>query len=106
LLAETIRGYGVPDLDDTTKRMILEHWGVEELEITPLAGRPDREQIIESIKVDRVHLGPLDPKIYVGRVHYFDLPLCHLRSDLTARFHIRRSGEDSIGLELLDIHVL
>jgi hypothetical protein len=106
LLADTIRGYGVPDLDDDTKRFILEEWGVDELEMTPIAGRPDRDAIIASIKIDRANLGPLDPQRYLGWVHYFDLPLCHARSDMTARFHIVRVGRDRLGLELLDIHVM
>ncbi|MBT4866924.1 MAG: hypothetical protein HON53_17615 [Planctomycetaceae bacterium] len=106
LLADTIRGYGVPDIDTVTKQMMLEDWGVNEFEITTLEGREDREAIIDSIEIDREYLGPLDPDRYLGHVHYFDLPLCNDRSDLTARFHILRIDNDKLALELLDIHML
>jgi len=39
-------------------------------------------------------------------VHYDDVPLSGYRSDLTARFHIMRVGEDRLTLEFLDIHVM
>jgi hypothetical protein len=106
LLADTIRGYGVPDIDGTTKQFMLEDWGVDEFEMTTLEGREDRDAMIDSIEVDRENLGPLDPERYVGDVHYHDLPLCHARSDLTARFQLLRVGDDKLALELLDIHVM
>ena len=109
ILANTIRGYGIADLhesDPTTLRLILEEWETDELRMTTLNGREDRSQIIASIEVDRENLGPLDPREYLGWVHYHDLPLNDQRSDLTARFHIRKSGADELGLELLDIHVM
>lgn len=109
LLANTIRGYGIADLhesDPTTLGFILEEWETDELRMTTLDGREDRHQIVAEIDVDRENLRSLAPSQYVGWVHYFDIPLNNERSDLTARFRIRRSGTDRIGLELLDIHVL
>ena len=109
LLANTIRGYGIADLhesDPTTLEDILEEWESDELRMTTLNGREDRQQIVSSIEVDRENLRTLDPNHYIGWVHYYDIPLNDERSDLTARFRIRKSGADQIGLELLDIHVL
>lgn len=54
--------------------------------------------------VDRENARGLDPAGYAGMVH-FDLPLDGEWSDLTARFHIRKLG-DELALELLDVHVL
>ena len=39
-------------------------------------------------------------------VHYHRVPLSGFLSDLTARFHIQRVGEDQLTLEFLDLHVL
>jgi hypothetical protein len=75
--------------------------------ITPLLGRPDADDIIRNkIRVDRRNLYGLDPARYLGMVHYDDVPLNGERSDLTARFHIRRVGADRLTLEFLDIHVM
>ena len=75
--------------------------------ITPLLGRADADEIIrDKIDVDRVNLYGLDPARYLGMVHYDDVPLDGFRSDLTARFHIRRVGPDRLTLEFLDIHVM
>ena len=107
LLEKTITGYGVPELDPKTLTMILEDWGVDRFEVTTLLERPDKDEIIEQkIKVDREHLFGLEPKFYLGMVHYDDIPLSGYRSDLTARFHIKRLGNGRMTLEFLDIHVM
>lgn len=106
LLEKAIAGYGVPDLDSKTLAMMLEDWKVERFEITTLLGRPDRDQAIKRIAVDRQHLYGLDPACYLGMVHYHDLPLSGYRSDLTARFHIKRVGSDCLTLEFRDIHLM
>ncbi|MEO1352720.1 MAG: hypothetical protein AAFW84_28670 [Cyanobacteria bacterium J06635_15] len=84
---------------------MLKDWGVDEFEITTLNGREDRQEIIDSIEVDRETIGPLDPERYLGHVHYYGLPLCDDRSDLTARFHILRASNDQLALELFDIAI-
>jgi len=107
LLEETIAGYGVPDIDPETQGMMLEDWGVERFEITTLLGRSDKDEIIaKKISVDRESLYGLDPQSYLGMVHYDDVPLSGYRSDLTARFHMKRVGSDRLTLEILDIHVM
>jgi hypothetical protein len=108
LLEKVINGYGVPaDSDPETTRMLLDDWQVSCFEITTLVGRPDKEEIIrDSIEVDREHLFGLTPGKYLGMVHYNDVPLCGFRSDLTARFHIKKVGADRLTLEFLDIHVM
>lgn len=107
LLEDAIAGYGVPDLDPSTLTSLLADWGVERFEITSLLGRADQDEIIAiSIQVDRGHFGGLDPEVYLGMVHYHDVPLSGYRSDLTARFHIKRVGADRLTLEFVDIHVM
>jgi hypothetical protein len=97
LLEETIAGYGLPEPDPDGRRF----------EVTTLSGRPDRDDIVgKRIDVDRQNPYGLDPGQYLGMVHYDDVPLNGERSDLTARFHIKRVGVDRLTLEFLDIHVM
>ena len=63
-------------------------------------------QIIAGISVDRENLYGLDPVEYLGMVHFDDVPLSGFRSDLTARFQIKRIGSDRLTLEFLDLHVM
>lgn len=97
MLERTIAGYGVPE----------PHPDGAVFAVTPLMDRPDAEEIIrDKIRVDRENLYGLDPRHYLGMVHYDDVPLNGERSDLTARFHIKRVGADRLTLEFLDIHVM
>ena len=96
-LEETIAGYGSPNPHPDGVRF----------ELTTLLSRGDKDDIIQnSIKVDRVNSFGLDPERYVGMVPYDDVPLNNQRSDLTARFHIKRVGNDRLTLEVLDIHMM
>lgn len=112
LLKKTIAGYGTSDLDEETWAFMLQDWEVTEFEVTEfevktLEGRTDKEEIIhERIEVDRENLYGLDPEMYIGMVHYNDVPICGSRSDLTARFHIRKTGDGHLTLEFLDLHVM
>lgn len=56
------------------------------------------------LDIDRESLYGQDKEIYDGMVHY-QLPLDGYWNDLTARFEIRKTGNE-IALELLDVHVL
>lgn len=105
-LDSVIDGYGVLDPDPETIQGLRDEWGVERFEITPLEGRPDRSEILARMDVDRRDLFGLDPRRYLGMVHYEDVPLSGRRSDLTARFHIMRVGPDRLTLEFLDLHVM
>ena len=106
-LERVIAGFGVLDPDDGVIESMLQDWGVERFEITTLVGRPDKNEIIrDKICVNRDSLYGLDPAKYVGMVHYYDVPLSGLRSDLTARFHIKRLDPQTLTLEFVDIHVL
>ena len=97
LLARTIAGYGLPE----------PHPNGNIYTVTPLQDRPDADEIIrEEITVDRENLYGLDPAHYLGMIHYDDVPLNGQRSDLTARFNIRRVRADRLTLEFLDIHVM
>lgn len=76
-------------------------------EITSLMDLSTKEEIISNtIDVDRENLYGLPPDEYVGMVHYDDVPLNGEPSDLTARFHIKKTRDDLITLEFLDIHVM
>ena len=76
-------------------------------ELTSMLALDNAADIIaNSIEIDRDNLYGLDPADYVGMVHYDDVPLNNAPSDLTARFHIKRVGNDQLTLEFLDIHVM
>jgi hypothetical protein len=76
-------------------------------EITPIHDLPDAEELIaRRIEVDRENLYGLDPSRYLGMVHHDAVPLNGDLSDLTARFHIKKVGDDRLTLEFLDIHVM
>jgi hypothetical protein len=75
--------------------------------ITSLQAQPNSDQFIrKAIKINREHLRGADAEEYVGDVMYDDVPLDGKRSDLTARFNIKKVGADSITLEFVDIHVM
>ena len=42
----------------------------------------------------------------IGDVHYSDIPLNGERSDLTARFHIKKLDDETITLSFYDMHVM
>jgi hypothetical protein len=104
VLENVISGYGVFDMDRQQKLEMLAHHGVPQFAISTLAGRPDKDQILARMDVDRWDNGPDDDVI--GDVHYFEVPLSGFRSDLTARFNIKRVGSDRLTLEFYDIHVM
>ena len=106
ILQQLIAGYGALDYDPETLKSLLTRHNVPCFEITTLMGRPDRDEIIDKIDVDRENLYGLDPEHYLGMVHYEDVPLSGFRSDLTAQFHIKRVGSDQLTLEFLDLHVM
>jgi hypothetical protein len=107
LLENVISGYGVADAPAEIISGMAKDHGVDGFRISSLIGRPDAEDIIQNqIDVDRRNLYGLDPDRYLGMVHFDDVPLSGFRSDLTARFHIKRIGEDRLFLEFLDIHVM
>ena len=96
-LKKWIAGYGSPE----------PHPNGRVYELTSLRALPEFETIFrDRIDVDRENLYGLDPAHYIGMVHYDAVPLDGRPSDLTARFHIKKLGEDRITLEFLDIHVM
>lgn len=106
LLELVIAGYGVPESDPETLQALHEEYDVSLFEISSLLDRPDRAEVIARIAVDRENLYGLDPKKYLGMVHYGDVPLCGYLSDLTARFHIKCIENDKLTLEFHDLHVM
>ncbi len=97
-LEDWVSNYGCPrEVDDSGRT-----W-----KVTSLFEQPNPAAFIaKAITVDRDDLFGLDPDKYVGMVHYDDVPLDGKPSDLTARFHIKKVGENEITLEFLDIHVM
>ena len=96
-LSKCIAGYGCPESYPDGRTF----------EVTSLRALPQFAEIFQNrIDVDRENLYGLDPRDYVGMVHYDDVPLNSQPSDLTARFHIKRVGGGRITLEFLDIHVM
>ncbi|MHB0937723.1 MAG: hypothetical protein ACYDCO_04885 [Armatimonadota bacterium] len=107
LLQRAIEGYGSPSQDEETISDMCKEWGVDRFEVTTLAGRPDKDEVLRKwIDVDRDASFGLDPAQYLGMVHFHAVPLCGELSDLTARFHIKKVGEDRLTLEFLDLHVM
>jgi hypothetical protein len=91
-----IAGYGCPEPDPDFGTFA----------VTSLQALPGADEIIQKSDEDRENLYGLDPQLYDGMVHYDDVPLNGSPSDLTARFHIRKVGDEQITLEFLDIHVM
>lgn len=107
LLKECINGYGVIDGDAETLEYMLDEYEVKKFKVSSLLERDDKDKIIEdSIDVDRKNLFGLDPKDYVGMVHFEDIPLSGYLSDLTAQFHLKKINSDEITLEFLNIHIM
>jgi hypothetical protein len=75
-------------------------------EVTSLRALPQYDEIVDRMDVNREDLFGLDPKDYVGMVHYDSVPLNGEPSDLTARFHIKKVGGDKITLEFEGISVM
>lgn len=107
LLQACVKGYGVPDCDEDTRQMMLEEFATDQFKVGSLLARDDAQELIgKSIQVDREHLYGLPPDRYLGMVHFHDVPLSGDLSDLTARFHIKKVGQDRLTLEFLDLHVM
>ena len=106
-LRAIVRGYGVLEPDGETLKAILARHGVDEFRVTTLVGRADFQEILDDkIDVERTVPGDAPSATHLGTVHYNDVPLSGMRSDLTARFDIIRVGADRLTLEFLDLHVM
>ncbi|MEM7114215.1 MAG: hypothetical protein AAF614_17405 [Chloroflexota bacterium] len=108
LLESVINGYGLEaNIDSETLNHLLMVHKVARFVITTLIGRADWKDVVENkIRVDRNNLYGLDPDVYLGMIHYDDIPLSGFRSDLTARFNIKRIENNELTLEFYDIHVM
>ena len=78
----------------------------QKFHVTSIYALPDAHAVIKGIDVDRENPYGLDTNRYLGMVHYDDLPLNGVKSDLTAQFCIRRVWKRLLTLELHDIHVM
>ncbi len=94
-LEEWLSNYG----DDRPKRN-GRRWRV-----TTLLDRPDAREIIQRISVELGVPQSWDAETYLGFVEYADVPLNGERSDLTARFAIKRVP-GGVTLEFRDVFVM
>ncbi|HEV2296739.1 MAG TPA: hypothetical protein VGR35_23055 [Tepidisphaeraceae bacterium] len=67
--------------------------------------QPDPQAIIRAIQVDRYEFVENDPTL-MGIIHFDDVPLKQKISTMTARFSIKRVGQDRLTLEFMDLHVM
>jgi hypothetical protein len=75
--------------------------------VTSLHAQPNSaEYIRKAIKVDLPFIKQPKADGFVGDVHYDDVPLDGKRSDLTARFRVKKLDAGKLTLEFLDIHVM
>lgn len=101
LLEQAIYGYGVIGY---TREEIKEMFGPEDYKITSILDNKEKDKIINSIEISR-DWNFKDENI-IGMVHYDCVPLNGELSDLTARFHIKKIGDNNITLKFLDLHVM
>lgn len=101
ILEQAIYGYGVIGY---SREEIKEMFGPEDYKITSILDNKEKDKIINSIEITRDWKSK-DENI-IGIVHYDCVPLNGERSDLTARFHIKKIGENNITLKFLDFHVM
>jgi hypothetical protein len=99
LLETTIANYGCSEPDPEGRVFAV-------TSLYELPGVNVDEYIARHIELDRQNLYGLDASRYLGMIHFDGVPLNGDPSDLTARFNIRKVGEDRLTLEFVDILVM
>lgn len=101
LLESAVYTYGCPGL---TREEAEKQFGSSDYKITSILENPDMDKIIESIDIsaDYSWMGRDD----IAVIHYDNIPLNGEMSDLTARFFVRKIGDDKLTLVFIDIHVM
>ncbi len=99
---------GIVWTPETLKEGIATGCSMEPPRAKPLSLRKqkDFDRIFKAMNVDREHLFGLDPKKYIGMVHFEYLPMKPYIGALTARFAILKVGRNQLTLEFHDAHVM
>ena len=101
LLESDVYGYGLPGY---TREEAEREFGRADYKITSLRSSPYREQILQSIDIER--FTPKARPEQLGMVHYEKIPLNGEMSDLTGIFFLKKVSDTSMILEFHDLHVM
>lgn len=101
LLESAVYTYGCPGL---TREEAEKEFGSADYKVTSIFENPDKDKIIESIDIssDYGWLGKND----IAVIHYDNVPLNGMLSDLTARFFLRKIDDNTLTLAFMDLHVM
>ncbi len=95
-LESAVYGYGCPGY---TREKAEKEFGCADYKATSIFDHSDRDKIMESIDVSSAYkwMGEND----IALIHYENIPLNGIMSDLTARFLVRKVDDNEITLWLL-----
>lgn len=101
LLESAVYTYGCPGY---TREEAEKEFGSSDYKVTSILQNPNRDQIIESIDIssDYGWMGKND----IAVIHYGNVPLNGMMSDLTAIFFVRKVNDDQLTLSFVDLHVM
>lgn len=101
LLESAVYGYGCPGY---TREEARKEFGFADYKITSIYDDPNRDKIIESINIssDYKWIGTDD----IALIHYDNIPLNGIMSDLTGKFFVRKINDNEITLAFIDLHVM
>lgn len=101
LLESAVYTYGCPGL---TREEAEKEFGSADYKVTSIFENPDKDKIIESIDISSNYgwMGKND----IAVIHYDNVPLNGMLSDLTARFFLRKIDDNTLTLAFMDLHVM
>lgn len=101
LLESAVYTYGCPGL---TREEAEKEFGSADYKVTSIFENPDKDKIIESINISSNYgwMGKND----IAVIHYDNVPLNGMLSDLTARFFLRKIDDNTLTLAFMDLHVM
>lgn len=82
----------------------VKEYGSADYKVTSILENPNRDKIIESIDISSNYgwMGEND----IAVIHFDNVPLNGMLSDLTARFFLRKIDDNTITLAFMDLHVM
>ncbi len=101
LLESAVYGYGCPGY---TREEAKKEFGSADYKVTSIFDNPNRDKILESIDISSAYkwIGEND----IAVIHYDNIPLNGMMSDLTAKFFVRKINNNEITLAFIDLHVM
>lgn len=101
LLESAVYTYGCPGL---TREEAEKEFGSADYKVTSILENPDKDKIIESIDISSNYgwMGKND----IAVIHYDNVPLNGMLSDLTDRFFLRKIDDNTLTLAFMDLHVM